>query len=352
MVYLVLTRRQTLAPLAATLASAAIPAEAHTTRAIASPRGLPDRYDMPLGIGIETWPYPAPVRWLQCAAGGQPLRMAYMDVGPTGKSNGRTVVLLHGKNFDSSYWAGPIVDLSAVGFRVIVPDQIGFNKSSKPDITYSFETLAALTLQLLGSMQIGAASFVGHSTGGMLAVRLAAAFPDKVDRLVLEDPLGLIDYRRFIPPQATDTLVAAEKRQTAASYRAFLRGLLPILPPERLEPFVEWRIRVANSGEYDRFCKASALTYQMIYREPVRDQYQDITAPTLMIVGTKDVSAPLKHYASPDMAAKMPSIPDAAPAAVADLRKGSLVLVPDVGHVPHLEAPDKFRQAVIGFLTA
>ena len=348
----VLTRRQTLAPLVATLVGTATSAEAHTTQAITPPKPLPERYDTPLGIGLETWPYPAPVHWMQCTAGGQPLRMAYMDIGPTGKSRGKTVVLLHGKNFDSSYWQGPIRDLADAGFRVIVPDQIGFNKSSKPDITYSFETLAGLTLQLLGSMQIGHASFVGHSTGGMLAVRLAAAYPDRVDRLVLEDPLGLVDYRRFIPAQLTDTLVAAEHRETAASYRAFLRGLLPTLAPDKLEPFVEWRMRVANSGEYERFCKASALTYQMIYREPVRDQYQDIAAPTLMIIGDKDKSAPLKHYASPEMAARMPSIPDAAPGAVKELRKGTLITIPGVGHVPHLEAPDAFRDAMLAFLTA
>ena len=347
-----MSRRQTLLPLAATiglpaLAEAATPGvSSHTPPKLI----LPDTYDTPLGIGLETWPYPAPIRWEQCAAAGQALRMAYMVIAPTAKSNGRTVVLLHGKNFDSSYWSGPIRDLADAGFQVVVPDQIGFNKSSKPDIAYSFDLLAGLTLTVLGGMQIGKASFIGHSTGGMLAVRLAAAHPDRVDKLILEDPIGLVDYRRFIPAQTTETLVAAERRQTVVSYRAFMRTFFPILSAAAIEPFVEWRIRVAQSGEYERFCRASALTYQMIYREPQRDQYQDIRAPTLLIVGEQDKSAPLKHYASPEMAAKMPSIPEAAPAAVRDLRNGRLVTVPDVGHVPHLEAPDIFRKATLDFL--
>ena len=312
---------------------------------------LPDHYDAPLGIGLESWPYPYRVNLRACTAGSETLRMAYMEIAPTAKARNKTVVLLHGKNFDSSYWAGPIVDLTAAGFRVVVPDQIGFNKSAKPDITYSFDMLARHTLDLLGGLQIRQASFIGHSTGGMLAVRIAAAFPGNVDKLILEDPIGLVDYRRFIPPQSNETLIAAEHRMNAASYRAFLRTLMPVLPAAQMEPFVEWRMRVAQSGEYDRFCKASALTYQMIYREPVRDEYDDIRASTLMIVGEKDTSAPLKHYASPEMAAKMPSIPDAAPAAVKDLRDGRLVTVPGVGHVPHLEAPEAFRQAMLGFLT-
>ena len=345
-----ISRRGALLPLSAALIAPALVADAGPAGFSSAKPFLPERYDEPLGIGLESWPYPGPVSWRACAAGGQNLRMAYMDIAPTAKARARTVVLLHGKNFDSSYWAGPIKDLAGAGFRVIVPDQIGFNKSSKPDVAYSLDMLADNTINLLSGLQIGQASFIGHSTGGMLAVRIAAAYPDHVDKLVLEDPIGLVDYRRFIPPQSTDTLVAMERRQTVASYRAFMRNFFPILPAAAMEPFVAWRLRVAQSGEYDRFCKAAALTYQMIYREPVRDEYDDIRAATLMIVGEKDQSAPLKHFASPEMAAKMPSIPAAAPDAVKDLRNGKLVVVPDVGHVPHLEAPDAFRKATLDFL--
>lgn len=350
-----ISRRQLFGSLAASAAVPHLPAEARIIRVETptptspEPR-LPERYEEPLGIGLEGWPYPAPVRFQNCTAGGQPLRMAYMDVAPTGRDQKRTVVLLHGKNFDSSYWAGPIKDLSAAGFRVVVPDQIGFHKSSKPDVPYSLDLLAELTLNLLSGQQINEFVLIGHSFGGMLAVRIAAAYPQRVERLVLEDPLGLVDYRRYIPPQTLETLLAAERRRTVSSQRAFVRRFFTALAPEQMEPFVACRMRVAQSGEYERFCRASALTYQMIYREPVRDQFDDIAAPTLMIVGEKDQAAPLIHYAAPDMAAKMPSIPKAAPDAVKDMQKGRLVVVPGVGHVPHLEAPDLFRQEVLRFL--
>jgi pimeloyl-ACP methyl ester carboxylesterase len=278
--------------------------------------------------------------------------MAYMDIPPVSTGRGAAVVLMHGKNFDSSYWAGPIKDLAAAGFRVIVPDQIGFNKSSKPDIAYSFDVLAALTVELLGSLQLRDATLIGHSTGGMLAVRIAAAYPAHVNRLVLEDPIGLVDYRRYIPPQDTETLLMNERRQTVASYRAFMKHFFTILPATEIEPFVAWRMRLALSGEYERFCRAAALTYQMIYREPVRDEYRDIKAKTLLFAGSMDQSAPLRAYATPEDAAKMPSIPEAAPAAAKDIPDARLVIVPGVGHVPHLEAPDVFRKAVLEFLAA
>ena len=138
-----------------------------------------------LGIGLESYPYPFPVELFPLEIEGQMVRMAYMDVRPTAAGNGQTVVLLHGKNFYGNSWEGTIRELIREGFRVIVPDQIGFGKSSKPDIQYSFDLLAANTARLLDSLGVKQAVVVGHSTGGMLAVRFARTYPSRVTRLVL-----------------------------------------------------------------------------------------------------------------------------------------------------------------------
>ena len=91
----------------------------------------------PLGLALENHPYPHPVRFFPVTVEGQDLRMAYMDVAPTAAANGQTVLLLHGKNFFGAYWAGTIQALTAAGYRVVVPDQLGFGKSSKPDLRAS-----------------------------------------------------------------------------------------------------------------------------------------------------------------------------------------------------------------------
>ncbi len=85
----------------------------------------------PYGIGLEGFAYPYPVSLLPLVNDGEPVRMAYMDVAPA-QPNGRTVVLLHGRNFPASYWAPVIKTLNDAGYRVVVPDQFGFGKSSKP----------------------------------------------------------------------------------------------------------------------------------------------------------------------------------------------------------------------------
>jgi pimeloyl-ACP methyl ester carboxylesterase len=319
--------------------------------AVAAPAGPVRPSPEPLGIALEGWPYPGPVSFLPVSMEGQSLRMAYMDFAPTGAANGRAIILLHGKNFDGAYWRGPIDWLRGTGFRVVVPDQIGFNKSAKPDLDYTFEALARNTIALADALSLGRFCVLGHSTGGALAIRMASMVPDRIERLVLEDPIGLVDYRAFVAPQETAVLIAAEHAYTPASYRAFIAHFFPILPQEDYESFVTWRMRVAQSAEFDRFARASALTYQMIYREPVRPLLATLTMPTLLTAGTSDRSAPLVTYATAEARARMPGLHEAARLAMADLHAGRFVSFPGVGHVPHLEAPDHFRQALAAFLT-
>ncbi|MGI9045297.1 MAG: alpha/beta fold hydrolase, partial [Burkholderiales bacterium] len=184
----------------------------------------PPQYSTALGSALETWPYPHPVQFLPLDNEGEPVRMAYMDIPPSSPANSRAVILLHGKNFYGSYWENTIEALSAAGFRVIVPDQIGFGKSSKPDIAYSFDLLAANTARLLDHLRIEQATIVGHSMGGMLAVRFARNYPQRITHLVLENPIGLEDYRFKVPAQTTEALFQNElKGGDPEKIRAFVR---------------------------------------------------------------------------------------------------------------------------------
>src|SRR5215204_597873 len=96
-----------------------------------------------LGIALEGYPYPFPVRFLPLTVERHAVRLAYMDVPPTAAANGRTVLLLHGRNFPASYWEPTMTALTGAGYRVIAPDQINFGKSSKlDDVPVSFDTRA------------------------------------------------------------------------------------------------------------------------------------------------------------------------------------------------------------------
>ena len=76
-----------------------------------------------------------------------------MDVPPLGQPNGHTVVLFHGNNFAGFYFGALIDALRKEGFRVIVPDQIGYGRSSKPIIPYNFHDMARNTRLILQSLR-------------------------------------------------------------------------------------------------------------------------------------------------------------------------------------------------------
>src|SRR3954454_23634302 len=139
----------------------------------------------PGSITYEDVEYPYPVAYLPLTLYGHDVRMAYMDVPPAGQPNGRTVVLFHGMNFGGFYFAGPIETLRKEGFRVVVPDQISFGRSSNRIIPYNFHDMALNSRKLLQSLGVTRTAVVGHSMGGMLAARFAASYPDVTERAVI-----------------------------------------------------------------------------------------------------------------------------------------------------------------------
>jgi pimeloyl-ACP methyl ester carboxylesterase len=304
----------------------------------------------PYGIDLEGFSYPYSVNLLPLVNDGEQLRMAYMDVAPA-QPNGRTVVLLHGRNFPSSYWASVIKMLSEAGFRVVVPDQIGFGKSSKPQGELHFDTLARATIALLDHLKIDKADIVAHSMGGMLGVRIARAYPDRVAHLVLTAPIGLEDYRLYVPPTPTEKMIETEDRLTAEGYRKQLETNYAIkLPPDQITPFIDARFNIKGSAEYPRWLRAFVSSGQMIYRESVAHEIPLITQPTLFIMGADDHNAPGRPSAPEALRAKMGQNAELAKRLAAEMPNAKAEVIPNTGHLVFLEAPDRYKELVLGFL--
>lgn len=307
----------------------------------------------PYGIGLEGFAYPYPVNLLPLVNNGEKVRMAYMDVAPTSAPNGRTVVLLHGRNFPSSYWAPVIKTLSDRGYRVLVPDQIGFGKSSKPTFDLHFDVLARNTIALLDHLQLEKVDVVAHSIGGMLGVRIARAFPDRVSHLMLVAPIGLEDYRLYVPPTPNEKLIEIEDKQTADGYRKQLVTNYSLkLPPDQITPFIDARINVKGAADYAQWLRAFVNSAQMIYREPVAHEIPLITRPTLFVMGADDHNAPGKANAPEALRAKMGQNADLAKAFAAQMPNAKAEVIPDTGHLVFLEARQKFDELMLNFLAS
>jgi len=302
-----------------------------------------------LSISLEEYEYPYKVDFLPITIEGQDLRMAYMDVPPVGKGNGRAVMLLHGKNFFGAYWKETIQVLSQHGYRVIIPDQIGFGKSSKPNIHYSFHLYAKTTKKLLDFLGVKQIAVVGHSMGGMLATRFSLMYPEAVTHLILEDSIGLEDYRTFVPYATVEDLYRQEMEATPESILRFHKGYYVHWQPqygEYAEVAARWRL----SGEYPRLAMASALTYEMIYEQPVCYEFANLSVKTLVIVGEKDRTVVGKGRVPKEVLSKVGQYPELGRRTAARIPGSTLLEIPDVGHIPHFEAAERFHEELLSFL--
>lgn len=302
------------------------------------------------GPQLEGFPYPHELRKYSFTSQGVNLEMAYMDVAPAGAANGRTAVLLHGKNFCGATWEQSISALSAAGYRVVAPDQIGFCASTKPErYQYSFQQLAANTNALLKHIGVTQAALVAHSTGGMLAARYALMYPDAVSRLVLVNPIGLEDWKALgVPPISVDQWYQRELKLSADSVRAYEKATYygNTWKPE----YEKWVDMLAglNAGPGKKLVAwNSALIYDMILTQPVIYEFPQLKTPTTLIIGDADTTAIGKDVAPPEVKAKLGKYAVLGKETVKKLPQGRLVELKGMGHAPQMEDPAAFHKVLL-----
>ena len=255
---------------------------------------------------------------------------------------GPPLVLLHGAGDNSLDW-GWVLPALARKHRVYAPDLPGSPDSARPAADYSpafFERFVASYVDALG---IGRATFVGNSLGGLVAFRLALSEPTRVTALVLVDSAGL---GSAVNPAFTsvnvllfsEAAVSFWRTAVGAYQRAWGRTALLFAHPPGSVPR-EWlaeQCRLARSPGYleAHLTVLRALVDPGGQREVLVDRLPLLEVPTLVVWGARD-------RVFPDSQAR-----DAA----ARLRRGSLAVIPDCGHLPHVECPDRFVAALDQFL--
>ncbi|MFL5738657.1 MAG: alpha/beta fold hydrolase [Flavisolibacter sp.] len=299
-------------------------------------------------LQAQSLDYPYPVHYLQLNIEEQTVRMAYMDVMPE-NFNGKTVMLFHGKNFNGYYWKDVIAFLTKNGFRVVVPDQVGWGRSDKPNIHYSFHLLSANTKKLLDTLGINKVDLIAHSMGGMLAARFVLMYPQTVDRLVFENPIGLEDYKRFVPYRSLDDLFQNELKSDFASLKKYQQSYYPQWKPD-YEQYVTAQWEAMQIPEFKQAAWASALTYQMIYEQPVVYEFSHIHQQTLIIIGQADRTIVGKNLLSKEEVEKHGQYPQLGKEFHRQLKNSVLVPFQGVGHIPHIQEPKRFEETVLSFL--
>ena len=302
---------------------------------------------------LTDFDYPFPVKIFPLQTQRQSLEMAYMDVTPKGDDRG-TILLLHGKNFSGAYWRETAEALSAAGYRVIMPDQIGFGRSSKPaHYQYSFQQLATNTRALVESLGVRRVNVLGHSMGGMIAARYALMFPDAVTSLILTNPLGLEDWKaKGVPYTRIDAAYEQELKQTPEKIREYQRqNYYDGKWQPAYDRWVEMLAHFTRDPDYPRMAWNQALTSEMIYTQPVVYEFPQISVPTLLIIGQRDRTAPGRNLAPMDQRERLGDYPRLGRAAAAAIPHAKLVELDGLGHLPQIEAFPRFIEPLKEFLT-
>ncbi|WP_193211390.1 alpha/beta fold hydrolase [Luteolibacter marinus] len=308
---------------------------------------------LPLDAKLDGYPYPYPVKYRKIVDPWHDLQGAYMDLAPA-KPNGRAVLLLHGKNFSGAYWKETADALLEDGYRVVIPDQIGFGKSSKPvDYPYSFQSYGLQMRDLLDDLGIDRAAVVGHSMGGMVAARFTLMFPERVEKLVLVNPIGLEDWQRFVPYASVADVYAAELKKTPESIRAYMqKSYFDGQWKDDYDPLLALQAGWSIGPDKEVLARVSALTADMIFTQPVIHEFPDIKRPVLLIIGERDRTAIGKDRATPEVAAKLGQYQELGKAAAAAIPGAELVALPGIGHLPQAEAFPDYWKALEKFLSA
>jgi len=305
----------------------------------------------PLDAMLSEYQYPYEVHFIDLKSQNNHLKMAYMDVQPQ-KPNGKTIMLLHGKNFNGAYWGKTAKDLSDKGFRVIIPDQIGFGKSSKPQsYQFSFSQLAENTKAILDKLGIDKTIVLGHSMGGMVAARFTLLYPEKVQKLILENPIGLEDYKTFAAYQTIDQAYQSELKNTAETYKAYqLKFYYDNKWKDEYQPWLDLIAGWTLHKDYPQVAWDAALTSDMIYNQPVCYEFKNIRTPTLLIIGTRDRTAIGKDRAPKELQPKMGQYQELGKKTQQEISGSTLIELENVGHLPHIEVYPKFFSALYEFI--
>jgi pimeloyl-ACP methyl ester carboxylesterase len=306
------------------------------------------------GVELQGFQYPYPLMHYRFVSQGQPMQMAYMDVSPEGKPNGHTVVLMHGKNFCGATWETTIAALSHNGYRVIVPDQIGFCASTKPPhYQYSFQQLATNTFALLQSIDTSRVILLGHSTGGMLATRFALMYPKDTEQLLMVNPIGLEDWKALgVPSRTVDQWVERELKVSAQGIRDYEKNVYYVgrWKPE-YEKWVDMLAGLNRGPGHKLVALNSALIYDMIFTQPVVYEFSRLTVPTTLMLGDKDTTAIGSDIAPPEVKAKLGHYNELGKQVIKLIPKGALIDFPGFGHAPQIEDPAMFNKVLLDAIT-
>jgi 3-oxoadipate enol-lactonase len=240
--------------------------------------------------------------------------------------SGKTLVLTHGLGGNRQAWE-TIIPLLTGHYQVLTWDVRGHGQSDKPEGKYSAGLFANDLAALLKVLDIGGAFVLGHSMGGVVALRFALDFPDLCNALIVSSSSAEVNPRatKYWQDLANTVLEKGMEAIPSDPTRTFTKSFIE-KNPEMVEEFARNRA-VNDPGAY---VKAALAVSEYNYNE----ELGKIHCPTLIIVGNEDMTTP------PGGSVKMSRL----------ITGSKLVIFDDCGHLSYVEQPEVFSKSILDFL--
>jgi 4,5:9,10-diseco-3-hydroxy-5,9,17-trioxoandrosta-1(10),2-diene-4-oate hydrolase len=254
-------------------------------------------------------------------------------------SEGPVVILIHGIGCAVDSW---VLNINAIAqeYRVYALDLVGFGKSDKPEIDYSFSNFAKFVKDFMGTQNIDRASLVGWSLGGGTSLQFAIDFPDKLDKLVLLNSVGLgkeihLMFRMSSIPLIGKLLSRPSKKGTARLLKECVFNNA-LITDELVDLYYQF---AASPGGHDAWLATlqGGVNFGGVKNEILQnfqEHFSSIKAPTLIIWGKQDRVFPFKH--AQEIEKWLPN--------------AEVHVIEQCGHCPQFEHPEAFNARVIEFL--
>lgn len=329
--------------------------------AVVSAQSSPDPigtiYDGPVPADLygSNYTYPWPVKLFNFYNQHQNLTMAFMDVPASNNhETPKTAVMFHGGNFCSATWADTARLMSEAGYRVILPDFIGFCKSSKPQgYSYNVDQQALNINSLLTALGISEVTVVGHSMGGMIAARYGLMYPTTIRQLIMVDPLGLEDWvAKGVPFLPIDEVYETQVVQNFTTLKEYEQAsyFYNATWQPAFNTWVQMLADIYAGDEGSEYAYVMALVTNALLGQPTFYQLHLLQTRTYLMVGENDMTALGKAWSSPAVAATLGHYDVLGPAAAAMIPNCTFHMFPGLGHAPFLQDPDEFYGVFFSWL--